>query len=209
MSGILGKKVGMTSIFDADGDNIVCTVVEAGPCVVTQIRTVEKDGYSAVQLAFGERSAKRVSKAMQGHFAAAKTGAKYHVVEFRDFDTTGLTLGDVLNASDIFEAGDDIVVSGTSKGKGFQGVVKRHGFKGVGMATHGQHNRARAPGSIGQSSDPSRVWKGMRMGGRMGGKRVTVKGLQVAQVLADQNLIIVTGAVPGHKKGLLEIRKAN
>lgn len=207
-SGLLGKKLGMTSVFDSDGNQIGCTVIEVQPNVVTQVRTTERDGYDAVQLATGEKKEKRTPSAMQGHFSAAGTSPKRHV---REFQLSGAehSLGDEITAVDVFEEGEMIDVSGTSKGKGFQGVVKRHGFAGVGMATHGQHNRQRAPGSIGASSDPSRVFKGMRMGGRMGGERVTVKNLQVVRILDDQNAILVTGSVPGPKNGLVELRKHN
>ncbi|NNF04112.1 MAG: 50S ribosomal protein L3 [Rhodothermales bacterium] len=207
-SGLLGKKLGMTSVFDTDGNQIGCTVIEVQPNVVTQVRTTDRDGYEAVQLAAGERKEKRTSSAMQGHFSAAGTSPKRHI---REFELAGAehALGDEVTAADVFEEGEMIDISGTSKGKGFQGVVKRHGFSGVGMATHGQHNRQRAPGSIGASSDPSRVFKGMRMGGRMGGERVTVKNLQVVRILEDQNAVIVTGSVPGPKNGLVELRKHN
>lgn len=209
MSGILGRKVGMTTIYDEAGDQIVCTVIEAGPCAVTQVKTDESDGYSALQLAFGERKAKHTTKAMAGHFEKAGTAAKRHVVEFRDHERAGeVGLGDTVSVGDVFAEGDMVHVVGNSKGKGFQGVVKRHGFSGVMESTHGQHNRQRAPGSIGSSSYPSRVFKGIRMGGRMGNERVTVKNLQVARLMADQNLLLVRGAVPGHKNCILEIRKA-
>ncbi len=206
MSGILGRKVGMTTVFDEAGNQVVCTVVEAGPCAVTQVKTVERDGYAAVQLAFGDKKAKRTTKAMAGHFEAAGVGPKRHLVEFTGFD--GLALGAEVTVGDVFAEGDRVRVSGTTKGKGFQGVVKRHGFGGVNDATHGQHNRQRAPGSIGQSSYPSRVFKGMRMHGQTGNDRVTVKNLRVVRVMADQNLLLIKGAVPGPKNGLLEIRKA-
>jgi large subunit ribosomal protein L3 len=206
MSGIIGKKLGMTSIFDAAGNNVVCTVIEAGPNVVTQVKDAETDGYSAVQLAFGERKPKRTTKALQGHFKAADTTPKRKVIEFRDAKLDA-GLGDEIRVDAIFAEGDLIDVVGTSKGKGFQGVVKRHGFSGVGMRTHGQHNRGRAPGSIGASSDPSRVFKGMRMAGRMGNARVRVKNLRVVRILPDHNLILVKGAVPGPKEGYVELRK--
>ena len=209
MSGILGRKVGMTTIFDDAGNQIVCTVVEAGPCAVTQVKTDETDGYTAVQLAFGDRKEKRTTKAMKGHFEKAGVGLKRHLVEFRDHPQAGeLGLGDTVAVGDVFAEGDKIHVVGTSKGKGFQGVVKRHGFSGVMESTHGQHNRQRAPGSIGQSSYPSRVFKGIRMAGRTGTDRVTVKNLRVVRVMADQNLLLIKGAVPGHKNCILEIRKA-
>ena len=206
MSGILGRKLGMTTVFDDLGNQVVCTVIEAGPCVVTQVRTPDTDGYSAVQLAFGDKKAKRTSKALQGHFKAAGAEPKRHVVEFRDYGLD-VNLGDTVSIGDAFEAGQKVHVIGTSKGKGFQGVVKRHGFSGVGMRTHGQHNRGRAPGSLGQSSDPSRVFKGMKMAGRTGGDRVTVKNLRVVRVLPEKNLILVRGAVPGPKKSIVQIHK--
>lgn len=206
MSAILGRKVGMTSVFDEFGRQTVCTVIEAGPCAVTQVKTPETDGYNAVQLGFQDKKQKHTTKALQGHFEAAGVEFKRHIVEFRDVDLD-VSLGDEVTV-DVFAEGDTVAVSGTSKGKGFQGVVKRHGFRGVGDATHGQHNRQRAPGSIGQASDPSRVFKGTKMGGRMGGSRVTVKNLRVVRTFPDNNLILVTGAVPGHKNGIVEIRKA-
>ncbi len=209
MSGIIGRKLGMTTVFDDRGDQIVCTVVEAGPCVVTQVRTDETDGYSALQLAFGDKKEKHTTKALQGHFKAANTDPKRHLIEFRGHSRTDdLGLGDTLAVGDVFAEGDTVHVVGTSKGKGFQGVVKRHGFGGVMEQTHGQHNRQRAPGSIGQASDPSRVFKGTKMGGRMGNDRVTVKNLRVVRVLPDNNVVLIKGAVPGPKKGILEIRKA-
>ncbi|HRK73670.1 MAG TPA: 50S ribosomal protein L3 [Rhodothermales bacterium] len=207
MSAILGKKIGMTSVFDAAGNQVICTVVEAGPCIVTQVRTEETDGYTAVQLAFGDVKEKNTTKAMKGHFQKAGTTPKRHLVEFRNYEKE-VSLGDTLSAEDVLTEGMKVDVSGTSKGKGFQGVVKRHGFSGVGMRTHGQHNRMRAPGSLGQSSDPSRVFKGMKMAGRTGGDRVTLKKLTVVRVLADQNLVLIKGAIPGAKNSLVEIRKA-
>jgi len=207
MSAILGRKVGMTTVFDATGTQTVCTVIEAGPCAVTQVKTGETDGYSAVQLAFQDKKAKHTTKALAGHFEAAGVSPKRHLVEFRDYGRE-VSLGDTLTVADLFAEGDKIHVVGTSKGKGFQGVVRRHGFAGVGDATHGQHNRQRAPGSVGASSWPSRVFKGTRMAGRTGGDRVTVKGLRVVQILPDSNVLLVKGAVPGPKNGLLEIRKA-
>lgn len=206
MSAILGRKVGMTSVFDESGRQTVVTVIEAGPCAVTQVKTPETDGYSAVQMGYQEKKAKRTTKALQGHFEAAGVSPKRHVVEFRDVDLD-VSLGDEVTV-DVFAEGDRVAVSGTSKGKGFQGVVKRHNFRGVNDATHGQHNRQRAPGSIGQASDPSRVFKGTRMAGRTGGERVTVKNLRVVRTLPDNNLILIKGAVPGHKNGIVEIRKA-
>ena len=208
-SGLIGKKVGMTSIFDEAGNNIPCTVVEVQPNVVTQIKSSEgKDGYDAVQLGYGEKKEKRTSKAMQGHFDKAGTTPKKKVVEFRDFEGEEVALGEGKNITDVFEEGDIVHVAGTSKGKGFQGVVKRHGFGGVGMATHGQHNRQRAPGSIGQSSYPSRVFKGLRMAGQMGNKRVTVQNLEVVKIYADHNVMLVKGAIPGPRNGFVEIHKA-
>ena len=207
MSGLIGKKLGMTSVFDDAGRSIVCTVVQAEPNVVTQVKTADgKDGYDAVQLATGEKRAKRESKALLGHFKAAGTDAKRKVLEFRDF-TVDVELGGSVAAGDVFAEGETIDVVGTSKGKGFQGVVKRHGFGGVGMRTHGQHNRQRAPGSIGASSDPSRVFKGTRMAGRTGGDRVKVKNLKVVRILADSNLILVGGAIPGPKGAYVELLK--
>lgn len=197
MSGLIGKKVGMTSIYDASGKNIPCTVVEAGPCVITQVRTVEIDGYEAIQMAFDEKKEKRTSKALKGHFAKAGTTPKKLVAEFTRFEKGHQkTFGDVLKA-DVFIEGEFIDVVGVSKGKGFQGVVKRHGFAGVGQATHGQHNRLRAPGSLGASSWPSRVFKGMRMAGRTGGNRVKMINLQVMKIDPEKNLIVVKGSVPG------------
>ncbi len=204
--GLLGKKIGMTSIFDEDGGHYPCTVVEVEPNVVTQIRTEEKDGYSAVQLAIGEKKEKRTSKAMLGHFETSGTSPKRHIREF-EMSEAELTAGDAVNIEDVFEEGEIIDVTGTSKGKGFQGVVKRHNFRGVNDATHGQHNRQRAPGAIGAGSDPSRVFKGMRMAGRTGGDRITVKNLSVLQIMADQNAILIGGAIPGPKNGLVELRK--
>ncbi|MCF0168085.1 MAG: 50S ribosomal protein L3 [Bacteroidales bacterium] len=201
MPGLIGKKVGMTSVFDANGKNIPCTVIEAGPCVVTQIRTVEKDGYAAVQLAYDEITEKHASKALQGHFKKAGTTPKRKLVEFKSFEEGQLKLGDTITV-DVFAKSDDttwVDVIGTSKGKGFQGVVKRHGFQGVGGQTHGQHNRLRKPGSLGASSWPSRVFPGMRMGGHMGNVRVKVQNLEVVKVLPENNLIVVKGSVPGAK----------
>ncbi|MEM1127871.1 MAG: 50S ribosomal protein L3 [Bacteroidota bacterium] len=209
MSGILGRKVGMTSIFDEVGDNIPCTVIEVTPNVVTQVKEADgADGYEAVQLAFGDRKVKRTTKAMRGHFEQAGTAPKRHLREFKDLPMD-VSLGDEVRVEELFEEGEIVDVAGTSKGKGFQGVVRRHGFGGVGMRTHGQHNRERAPGSIGASSSPSRVFKGMRMGGRMGGERVKVKNLRVVRILPDHNLILIRGAVPGAKNSLVEIHKKN
>ncbi len=205
MSGLIGKKIGMTSIYSAAGKNIPCTIIEAGPCVVTQVKTIATDGYNAVQLAFDEKKDKHTTAAMKGHFAKANSTPMRKLVEFRYFKTE-LTLGSSINV-ELFEEGEFVSVIGTSKGKGFQGVVKRHGFSGVGMATHGQHNRLRAPGSLGASSYPSRVFKGMRMAGRTGGARVKVQNLIVLKVLPEQNLIVVQGAIPGPKGSYVMIEK--
>ncbi|UMB61918.1 50S ribosomal protein L3 [Lutibacter sp. A80] len=205
MSGLIGRKIGMTSLFDENGKNIPCTVIEAGPCVVTQVRTEEVDGYNALQLGFDDKKAKSSNKALDGHFKKAGTTAKKKVVEFQDFDEEH-KLGDELTV-ELFTEGEFVDVSATSKGKGFQGVVKRHGFAGVGQATHGQHNRLRAPGSIGAASYPARVFKGMRMAGRMGGKNVTVQNLRVLKVVAEKNLLVVKGAIPGHKNAYVIIQK--
>ena len=206
MSGIIGKKVGMTSIFDENGKNIPVTVILAGPNYVTQVRTKEVDGYDAVQLGFDDKKEKNTPKALKGHFEKAGVSPKKRVVEFQDFEKE-VKLGDEIAVGDIFAEGEFVDVSGISKGKGFQGVVRRHGFKGVGQATHGQHNRLRAPGSIGASSDPSRVFKGMRMAGHMGSEKVTVQNLKVMKVIPEKNLLIVKGSVPGHKNTYLIIKK--
>ena len=203
MPGLIGKKIGMTSVFSADGKNIPCTVVEAGPCVVTQIRTVEKDGYAAVQLAYDEISEKHASKPLMGHFAKAGTTPKRKLVEFKADFAQDLKLGDVLTVGDIFANTVYVDVVGTSKGKGFQGVVKRHGFAGVGGQTHGQHNRLRHPGSLGASSWPSRVFKGMRMAGHMGNERVKIFNLEVIKIIPENNLIVLKGSVPGAKGSYL------
>ena len=203
MSGLIGKKIGMTSVFSAEGKNIPCTVIEAGPCVVTQIRTVEKDGYSAVQIAYDEKKEKHTSKAMMGHFAKANTAPKRKLSEFKSFDEE-LNLGDTVTV-EMFEEGDWVDVTGVSKGKGFQGVVKRHGFGGVGGQTHGQHNRLRAPGSLGASSYPSRVFKGKRLAGRTGGDQVKVLNLKILKVIPENNLILVKGSIPGAKGSYLLI----
>lgn len=205
MSGIIGRKIGMTSVFDSTGKQVPCTVIEAGPCVVTQVKTIEKDGYQAVQLAYGDRKEKNTPAALKGVFEKANTTPKAKMAEFKGFETE-LALGQSI-AVDLFEVGEFVDVVGTSKGKGFQGVVKRHGFSGVGMQTHGQHNRLRAPGSLGASSDPSRVFKGMRMAGRTGGARVKKTNLEILKVLKDQNLLVVKGSVPGHKGSFLLIEK--
>ena len=205
MSGLIGKKIGMTSLFDDNGKNIPCTVLEAGPCLVTQVRTVEVDGYNAIQLGFDDKAEKQVSKAAEGHFKKAKVTPKKKLVEFKNFEQE-LNLGDTVTVEHFLE-GDFVDISGTSKGKGFQGVVKRHGFAGVGQATHGQHNRLRAPGSIGAASYPARVFKGMRMAGQMGNSKVKVLNLKVIKVVLEKNLLIVKGCVPGHKNAYVIIRK--
>ena len=204
MPGLLGKKIGMTSVFSADGKNVPCTVIEAGPCVVTQVKTVEKDGYEAVQLAFGEKKEKNTTKAMQGIFKKAGTTPKRHLAEFK-FDEE-LNLGDTVTV-EIFNDTPFVDVVGTSKGKGFQGVMKRHGFGGVGQATHGQDDRARKPGSIGACSYPAKVFKGMRMGGQMGGDRVTTQNLRVLKVIPESNLLIVKGSVAGFNGSTVIINK--
>ncbi|ARN70475.1 50S ribosomal protein L3 [Nonlabens tegetincola] len=195
----------MTSIYDENGKNIPCTIIQAGPCVVTQVRTEETDGYEALQLGFDDKSDKNASKAAIGHFKKAGTGVKRKVVEFQGFDAE-YKLGDSITV-EMFNEGDFIDVSGTSKGKGFQGVVKRHGFGGVGQQTHGQHNRLRAPGSIGAASYPARVFKGMRMAGQMGNEKVKVQNLRVLKVVADKNLLVVKGCVPGHKNSYVIVEK--
>ena len=203
MSGLIGKKIGMTSVFGADGKNIPCTVIEAGPCVVTQLNTPEKDGYSAVQIAYDETTEKHTSNSLLGHFKKANTTPKRKLVEFTSFENE-LNLGDVITV-DIFEENDWVDVTGISKGKGFQGVVKRHGFAGVGGQTHGQHNRQRKPGSLGASSYPSRVFKGKRLPGRTGGERVTVLNLRIVKKLPENNLLLVKGSIPGAKGSYLLI----
>jgi len=206
MQGLIGKKVGMTSVFDENGKNIPCTVLQAGPCVVTQVKTVEKDGYNAVQLGFEDKKEKHTTKAEMGHFKKANTAPKRKVVEFSGFEVGQVQVGEVITAA--FFSTDTIVdVRGWSKGKGFQGVVKRHGFSGVGGQTHGQHNRGRAPGSLGASSFPSRVLPGMRMAGRMGGNMVESMDLKVVKLLAEDNILIVKGSVPGPKGGYVIITK--
>ncbi len=206
MPGLIGKKIGMTSVFSADGKNVPCTVIETGPCVVTQIKTIEADGYQAVQLGFQEKTEKHTNKPEAGHFKKAGVAAQRHLVEFKDFEQA-LNVGDKLTVDMMFEADTYVDVVGTSKGKGFQGVVKRHGFGGVGQQTHGQHNRLRAPGSVGASSYPSRVFKGMRMAGRMGGDRVTVQNLQILKVIPEHNLLLIKGSVPGAKGSIVYINK--
>ena len=205
MSGLIGKKIGMTSIFDESGKNIPCTVLEVGPCVVTQVRTKAVDGYDALQLGFDDKAEKRVTNAAKGHFKKANTAPKKKLVEFQNFEEDH-KLGDTITV-DHFKEGEFVDVSGTSKGKGFQGVVKRHGFAGVGQATHGQHNRLRAPGSIGAASYPARVFKGMRMAGQMGNEKVKVQNLSVVKVVAEKNILVVKGCVPGHKNSYVIVRK--
>ena len=210
MPGIIGRKVGMTSVFDAEGQNVAVTVIEAGPCVVTQVKNVETDGYRAVQLAFGEKKEKNTSKPMLGHFKKANTTPKKAVVEFRDFrkEFEGIVeLGKEIRVQDVFAEGDFLDAVGTSKGKGFQGVVKRHGFAGVGGQTHGQHNRLRAPGSMGNASFASRVIKGKRLAGRMGGDRVKTTNLKVVKIMPEQNLILISGSVPGPKNSTIILQK--
>ena len=205
MSGLVGKKIGMTSLFDDKGKNVPCTIIEAGPCTVTQIKNNTKDGYESLQLSFEEKKKKLTNKSLTGHFEKAKTTPKKKSMEFKDFGQD-FNLGDVINV-DLFQEGEFVDISSISKGKGFQGVVKRHGFSGVGQATHGQHNRLRAPGSIGAASYPARVFKGMKMAGRMGGKKVKVLNLKIFKILPDKNIIIVKGAVPGHNNSYLKIEK--
>ena len=205
MSGLIGKKIGMTSLYDEGGKNLACTVIEAGPCVVTQLKNNEKDGYSSVQLGFFDKKETRLNNAEKGHAKKANTEPKSKVVEFKGFDEE-LKVGDTVNVNHFVE-GEFVDVSGISKGKGFQGVVKRHGFAGVGQSTHGQHNRLRAPGSIGAASYPARVFKGMRMAGQTGNSKVTVQNLKVLKVVPEKNLLVLKGAVPGHKNSYVIIRK--
>lgn len=207
MSGLIGKKIGMTSIYDASGKIVPCTVLEAGPCVVTQVKTVEKDGYSAIQLGYDEKKEKNTTKPLKGHFAKAGTTPKKIVREFTRFEEgSKKSFGEVLDVT-VFEEGEYVDISGISKGKGFQGVVKRHGFGGVGDATHGQHNRLRAPGSMGASSYPSRVFKGMRMAGQMGGAKVKVTNIQILKVVKEKNLLVVKGSVPGANGSYIKIER--
>jgi large subunit ribosomal protein L3 len=206
MPGIIGKKIGMTSLFTPDGKNVPCTLIEAGPCVVTQVKSVEKDGYSAIQLGYGEKKEKNVSQALLGHFKKANTGGKIKVVEFKTDENQSFSLGDNLDVS-LFEEGEFVDVVGTSKGKGFQGVVKRYNFAGVGGQTHGQHNRGRAPGSLGAGSWPSRVFKGKRMAGRTGNDRVKVQNLKVMRIIAEKNLVLVSGSVPGAINSIIVLEK--
>ncbi len=205
MPGLLGKKIGMTSVFSADGKNIPCTVIEVGPCVVTQVKTVEKDGYAALQLGFEDKKEKHTTRPEQGHFKKAGVTPKRHLAEFKGFEGE-YKLGDTI-AADFFTESDFVDIIGTSKGKGYQGVVKRHGFGGVGQATHGQHNRLRKPGSIGACSYPAKVFKGMRMAGQMGNERVTVQNLQVIKVIPGHNLLMIKGSVPGSKGSIVLIEK--
>jgi large subunit ribosomal protein L3 len=205
MSGLIGKKIGMTSVFSASGKYIPCTIIEAGPCVVTQVKTLEKDGYEAIQLGFDEKKDKHTSSPMKGHFAKAATTPKRKLIEFGEFPSA-LNLGDKITV-ELFAEGEFVDVVGTSKGKGFQGVVKRHGFSGVGGQTHGQHDRARAPGSLGNSSTGARVIKGMRMAGRTGGNRNKAGNLEVVKVFADKNLIVVKGSIPGSRGSYVYIQK--
>ena len=205
MPGLLGRKIGMTSVFSAEGKNVPCTVIEAGPCVVTQLKSVEKEGYKAVQLGFMDMTEKNVTKPLMGHFKKAGVTPKRHLAEFKEFENE-LNLGDTLNV-ELFNDTTYVDVVGTSKGKGFQGVMKRHNFGGVGQTTHGQNNRQRHPGSIGACSYPAKVFKGMRMGGQMGGDRVTVQNLRVLKVIAEHNLLLVKGSVPGCKGSIVLIEK--
>ena len=205
MSGLIGRKIGMTSLFNEEGKNLPCTVLEVGPCVVTQVRTKAVDGYDALQLGFDDKADKNVTNAAKGHFKKSNTTPKKKLAEFRNFEEE-LKLGDIITV-DHFKEGEFVDVSGTSKGKGFQGVVKRHGFAGVGQATHGQHNRLRAPGSIGAASYPARVFKGMRMAGQTGNKKVKVQNLAVVKVVTEKNLLVVKGCVPGHKNSYVIVQK--
>jgi large subunit ribosomal protein L3 len=210
MSGIIGKKIGMTSVFGASGKSVPCTLIEAGPCVVTQVKNEDTDGYNAIQLGYGEMKEKRASKAAKGHFSKASTTPKKEVIEFRNFREEfedKVQLGNTITVADVFSEEDFVDVISTSKGKGFQGVVKRHNFAGVGQATHGQHNRLRAPGSIGGASYPARVFKGMRMAGRMGGDRVKSVNLQILKIIPEKNLILISGSIAGAKNSTVIIEK--
>ena len=206
MPGLIGKKVGMTSMYSEAGKNLPCTVLEVGPCVVTQVKTEDKDGYAAVQVGFGDRKENRTNKAMAGHFKKAGVHARQELVEFQGFEQD-YNPGDEVKLEDVFQEGEFVSVVGTSKGRGFQGVVRRHGFGGVGQATHGQHNRMRAPGAIGAASTPARVYKGMRMAGQMGNSRVTIENLEVLKIMSEEGLLVVKGAVPGHKGATVIVRK--
>lgn len=205
MSGLIGKKIGMTSLYDDEGNNLACTVIEAGPCIVTQVKNKDKDGYDSIQLGFLDKKEKNYTKSEIGHFKNAKTNPKQNICEFKNFEKE-LNIGDVVNVNHFVE-GEFVDVSGISKGKGFQGVVKRHGFAGVGQSTHGQHNRLRAPGSIGAASYPARVFKGMRMAGQMGNDKVTVQNLKVIKIVPEKNLLLLKGCVPGHKNSIITIKK--
>jgi large subunit ribosomal protein L3 len=205
MKGLIGKKIGMTSVFTPDGKQVACTIIEAGPCVVTQVKTTESDGYQSVQIAFGDKKERHILASEKNHFAKSNTTAKKFIKEFRNFSLEK-NLGDALTV-DIFAEGEKVDVVGTSKGKGFQGVVKRHGFHGVGGQSHGQHDRSRAPGSLGNSSDASRVMKGVRMAGRMGGDRVKLKGLNVVKIFPEKNYLLIAGSVPGHNGSIVYIQK--
>ena len=205
MSGLIGKKIGMTSLYDDEGNNLACTVIEAGPCIVTQVKNKDKDGYDSVQLGFLDKKEKNYTKSEIGHFKNAKTDPKQNICEFKNFKNE-LSIGDVVSV-DHFIEGEFVDVSGISKGKGFQGVVKRHGFAGVGQSSHGQHNRLRAPGSIGAASYPARVFKGMRMAGQTGNEKVTVQNLKVIKIVPEKNLLLLKGCVPGHKNSIITIKK--
>lgn len=206
MSGLIGKKIGMTSVFSADGKNVPCTVIELGPCVVTQVKTVDVDGYDALQLGFQEKKEKHTTQPMAGHFKKAGVAPQRHLAEFKGFDGE-FKLGDTITVDSIFNDSDFVDIQGTSKGKGYQGVVKRHGFGGVGQSTHGQHNRLRAPGSVGACSYPAKVFKGMRMAGQMGNERVTVQNLQVIKVMPEHNLLLIKGSIPGCKGSIVIVEK--
>ncbi len=206
MNGLIGKKIGMSSLYDEQGKNIACTVIEMNPNVVTQVKSEDTDGYNSIQLAYGEAKAKNTSNALKGHFEKAGTGPKMKLIEFKDA-ITDKSLGDTVRVEEVFIEGDLVDATGISKGKGFQGVVKRHGFRGVGDATHGQHNRLRAPGSIGAASYPAKVFKGMRMAGRTGTDRVKIQNLEVLKVFPEKNLLVIKGAVPGHKGSFIIIEK--
>ena len=206
MPGLLGKKIGMTSVFSADGKNVPCTVIEVGPCVVTQVKTLEKDGYEALQLGYEEQKEKHTTKPELGHFKKAGVTPKRHLAEFKGFEGE-YKLGDTITVDGLFAEDDFVDIAGTSKGKGYQGVVKRHGFGGVGQSTHGQHNRLRAPGAVGACSYPAKVFKGMRMAGQTGNKRVTVQNLQVLKVIAEHNLLMIKGSIPGSKGSIVIIEK--
>ena len=205
MPGLLGKKIGMTSVFSADGKNVPCTVIEVGPCVVTQVKTVEKDGYAAIQLGYQEKTAKHTNKPEAGHFKKAGVAPKRYLAEFKGFEGQ-YSAGDTITA-ELFSENDFVDVVGISKGKGYQGVVKRHGFGGVGQTTHGQHNRLRAPGSVGACSYPAKVFKGMRMAGQMGNRQVTVQNLQVIKIIPEHNIIMLKGSIPGSKGSIISIEK--